>query len=146
MHEAGQACIAGSMRCRGSGAASGNVVTNDTDADAGDSKTVTAVSFGAVNGTLGTALAGAYGSLVLNTNGAFTFTVNDNNTTVQGLRQSTDTLADVFTYTMRDTAGATSTTSLTITIRGIGAHIQEVEILRADGKLLVNSPCPRVTC
>ena len=52
----------------------GNVLTNDTDPDAGDTKTVTAVSFGAMAGTLGTALAGAHGSLVLNASGAFTYT------------------------------------------------------------------------
>ena len=63
----------------------GNVLTNDTDPDAGDTKTVTAVSFGAVNGTLGTALAGAYGSLVLNASGAFTYTVNENDAAVQAL-------------------------------------------------------------
>ena len=34
------------------------------------------------------------------------------------LRQSTDTLTDVFSYTMRDTAGATSTTTLTVSIHG----------------------------
>ena len=43
----------------GGSPATGNVLTNDTDPDAGDTKTVTAVSFGATNGTLGTALAGA---------------------------------------------------------------------------------------
>ena len=59
--------------------------TNDTDADAGDTKTVTAVSFGAANGTLGTALAGAYGSLVLNAYGAYTYTVNENDAAVQAL-------------------------------------------------------------
>ena len=53
----------------GGSPATGNVLTNDTDPDAGDTKTVTAVSFGATNGTLGTALAGAYGSLVLNASG-----------------------------------------------------------------------------
>ena len=37
---------------------------------------------------------------------------------MQALRQSTDTLTDVFSYTMRDTAGATSTTTLTVTIHG----------------------------
>ena len=40
--------------------ATGNVLTNDTDPDAGDTKTVTAVSFGTVTGTLGTPLAGAH--------------------------------------------------------------------------------------
>jgi VCBS repeat-containing protein len=98
--------------------ASGNVLSNDTDADAGDTKTVTAVVFGATAGTLGSALNGTYGSLVLNAAGAYTYAVNETNTAVQALRQSTNTLSDVFTYTMRDTSGATATASLTITIHG----------------------------
>ena len=96
--------------------ASGNVLTNDTDPDAGDTKTVTAVSFGTVTGTLGMPLAGAHGSLVLNASGAFTYTVDETDPAVQALRQSTDTVTDVFSYTMRDTAGATSTTTLTVTV------------------------------
>ena len=102
----------------GGSPASGNVLTNDTDPDAGDTKTVTAVSFGAAAGTLGTALAGAHGSLVLNAAGDFTYTVNETDAAVQALRQSTDTLTDAFSYTMRDTAGATSSTTLTVTIHG----------------------------
>jgi len=98
--------------------ASGNVLTNDTDPDAGDTKTVTAVSFGATSGTLGSALNGTYGSLVLNASGAYNYAINETNAAVQALRQSTNTLSDVFSYTMRDTAGATATTSLTITIHG----------------------------
>ena len=99
--------------------ATGNVLTNDTDPDAGDTKTVTAFNFGATAGTLGTTpLAGAHGSLVLNAAGAFTYTVNENDGAVQALRLSTNTLTDVFSYTMRDTAGATSTASLTVTIHG----------------------------
>jgi hypothetical protein len=39
--------------------------------------------------------------------GAFTYTVNDNDAAVQALRQSTNTLTDAFSYTMRDAAGAT---------------------------------------
>ena len=99
-------------------AATGNVLTNDTDPDAGDTKTVSAVSFGATAGTLGTALAGAYGSLVLNASGTFTYTVNETNSAVQALRLSTNTLTEVFNYTMRDAAGATSSATLTITIHG----------------------------
>jgi len=37
---------------------------------------------------------------------------------VQGLRQSTDAVTDGFSYTMRDTASATSTTTLTVAIHG----------------------------
>ena len=102
----------------GGSPASGNVLTNDTDPDAGDTKTVTAVSFGTLAGTVGNALGGAHGSLVLNAAGTFTYTVNDTDPAVQALRLSTNTLSDVFNYTMRDTAGATSTTTLTVTIHG----------------------------
>ena len=100
----------------GGAPATGNVLTNDTDPD-GDTKTVTAVSFGTTNGTLGTALAGAYGSLVLTATGAFSYTVADASGAVQAL-QSTDTRTDAFTYTTRDTAGATSSTTLTVTVQG----------------------------
>ena len=99
-------------------AATGNVLTNDTDPNAGDTKTVSAVSFGATAGTLGAALAGAYGSLVLNASGTYTYTVNETNSAVQALRLSTNTLTEVFNYTMRDAAGATSSTTLTVTIHG----------------------------
>ncbi len=102
----------------GGSPATGNVLTNDTDPDVGDTKTVTAVSFGATAGTLGSSLAGAHGSLVLAANGTYTYTINEIDPAVQALRLPTNTLTDVFNYTMRDTAGATSSTTLTVTIHG----------------------------
>ena len=108
----------GTSNGTGGSAATGNVLTNDTDQNAGDTKTVSAVSFGATAGTLGTALAGAYGSLVLNASGAYTYTVNETSSAVQALRLSTNMLTEVFNYTMRDAAGATSSTTLTVTIHG----------------------------
>jgi len=99
-------------------AATGNVLTNDTDPDSGDTKTVSAVSFGSTAGTLGSALNGTYGSLVLNAAGTYTYTINENSAAVQALRLSTNTLSEVFNYTMRDTAGATASSTLTITIHG----------------------------
>ncbi|MBX4869859.1 DUF4082 domain-containing protein [Rhizobium bangladeshense] len=117
--DAGDATEKGGV-ANGSGGvvASGNVLTNDTDPDAGDTKTVTAVRFGATSGTLGAALNGTYGSLVLNASGAYSYAVNESSAAVQALRQSTNTLSDVFSYTMRDTSGATATANLTITIHG----------------------------
>ncbi|MGO6958992.1 VCBS domain-containing protein, partial [Rhizobium ruizarguesonis] len=81
-------------------------------------KTVTAVGFGATSGTLGTALNGTYGSLVLSASGVYSYAINESNAAVQALRQSTNTLSDVFSYTMRDTGGATATANLTVTIHG----------------------------
>ena len=95
----------------------GNVLTNDTDVDTGDTRTVSAVS-GVVAGTVGAATAGQYGSLVLNSNGTYTYTVNNALAAVQALRTSASTLTDTFTYTVTDTAGATSTTTLTVTVQG----------------------------
>ncbi|MCZ4305055.1 VCBS domain-containing protein, partial [Zoogloeaceae bacterium G21618-S1] len=92
----------------------GNVLTNDTDVDAGDTKTVSAISGGVLNG----ATNGAFGTLTLNADGSYSYALNNANATVQALRTSANTLTDTFTYTMRDAAGATSTSTLTVTIQG----------------------------
>jgi VCBS repeat-containing protein len=84
----------------------GNVLTNDTDVDTGDTKAVSAVT-GTAAGTVGGTTAGQYGSLVLNADGSYTYTVNNALPAVQALRTSADTLTDTFTYTVRDTAGLT---------------------------------------
>src|SRR5690606_18332548 len=94
--------------------ATGNVLSNDTDVDTGDSKTVSAIA----GGTVGVARTGTYGSLTLNADGSYSYAVNNANSTVNALRTATDTLTETFTYTMRDAAGATSSTSLVITIQG----------------------------
>ncbi len=94
--------------------ATGNVLTNDTDVDSGDTKTVSAIT----GGTVGGSTTGTYGTLVLNADGSYTYTIDDANTSVQALRTSANTLTDTFTYTMRDTAGVTSSTTLTVTVRG----------------------------
>jgi VCBS repeat-containing protein len=44
--------------------------------------------------------------------------VDESNTAVQALRLSSQTLTDVFTYTVTDAGGLTSTTQVTITIQG----------------------------
>nr|WP_240523340.1 tandem-95 repeat protein [Polaromonas sp. AER18D-145] len=94
--------------------ATGNVLTNDTDVDSGDTKTVSAIT----GGTVGSVLAGTYGSVTLNADGSYSYAVNNANAAVNALRTSANTLTDTFTYTMRDTVGATSTANLVITIQG----------------------------
>ena len=89
----------------------GNVLNNDQSSN---TKTVTAIAGGAV----GTARTGTYGSLTLNADGTYTYTVNNSNAAVQALRTNADTLTDTFTYTMADNTAATSTSTLTITIHG----------------------------
>jgi VCBS repeat-containing protein len=93
---------------------SGNVLANDTDVDVDDTRTVSAIT----GGTVGGSTAGAYGTLVLNADGSYTYTVNNSLAAVQALRTAGNTLTDSFTYTVRDAAGLTSSTTLTVTIQG----------------------------
>src|SRR5262249_16630196 len=69
-------------------------------------------------GTVGSAKAGTYGSVTLNANGSYTYTVDNSNAAVQALRTSGQTLTDTFTYTMVDGSGASSSATLTVTIQG----------------------------
>ncbi len=99
----------------------GNVLTNDTDVDAGDSKTVSGVAAGvtgSVSTNVGIAVTGDYGSIILLADGSYEYTVDNSNAAVQALRLSSQTLSDVFTYTMSDAGGLTSTTQITVTIQG----------------------------
>ncbi|MGU3540759.1 VCBS domain-containing protein [Methylobacterium sp. A54F] len=98
--------------------AAGNVLANDTDADTGDTKTVTAVGFNGTPGSLGSMVAGAYGSLTLNGNGSYSYQVDNSSAAVQALASAGNTLTDTFSYTMADGAGATSSTTLAVTIAG----------------------------
>jgi VCBS repeat-containing protein len=78
---------------------------------------VTAVSFGATTGTVGSALTTTYGSIVLSANGNYTYTLDNGNPVVNALKDG-QTLTEVVHYTITDKDGDTSTTTLTITING----------------------------
>ena len=95
--------------------ASGNVLANDTDVDAGDTMTVSEVNGAAAN--VGAAVAGTYGAVTINADGSYTYTLNNASPLVQALAAG-QTVTDAFTYLMRDSAGATSTATLTVTVSG----------------------------
>jgi VCBS repeat-containing protein len=99
----------------GDPSAAGNVLTNDTDPDSGDTKTVIEVNGAAVN--VGQPLVGAYGTLTLGADGTWTYALNNADPDTNALAQG-QVASDVFNYTMSDTNGATSTAALTITITG----------------------------
>ncbi|WP_374343912.1 Ig-like domain-containing protein [Azonexus sp.] len=69
-------------------------------------------------GTLSTTLAGQYGSLVLNSDGTYTYTPTTDNAAL-GEGQSG---VEAFNYTMRDAQGATSSATLYITVFGAGGR------------------------
>lgn len=69
------------------------------------------------SGNVGVTVPGGYGSLILNADGSYTYTVDADNEDVQALAAD-GRLTDTFTYTITDADGDTSTTTLTITIKG----------------------------
>ena len=92
------------------------VLTNDTDPDAGDTKTVVAVNGSGAN--VGTPITTAKGAtLTLNANGSYTY-----DPIAVAAFQALDTGetdTDTFTYTMQDTAAVQSSATVTITITGV---------------------------
>ncbi|MGE4313608.1 MAG: DUF5801 repeats-in-toxin domain-containing protein, partial [Pseudobdellovibrionaceae bacterium] len=96
------------------GVGSGNVLTNDDlGVDLGDLKAVVSVEH---NGTVypmsslpngSVTIVGQYGTLVLNTDGSYTYTANNVNSDQ----------VDHFTYTYRDSDGDTTTADLDITVK-----------------------------
>ena len=115
----------------------GNVIAGtDTDGDpstalqgtdtlgADTPTSVTAIAVGSV----GTALAGSFGSVTLNADGSYSYALDNSLQAVQALDDG-ESLTDAFTYTITDADGDTSTTTLTITINGVtdGAPTIDVE-------------------
>ncbi|WP_161809484.1 VCBS domain-containing protein [Stenotrophomonas panacihumi] len=97
----------------------GNVLLNDTDVDANDIRNVIGVSTsGGTAGTVGAALTGTYGSLVLNADGQYVYRVDNTLAAVQALRTYADTLTETFNYEITDRNGARSTATLAITVHG----------------------------
>ena len=84
----------------------GNVLTNDSDPN-GDPLTVTSVG----------AFTLAHGSLVINADGSYTYTLNNNDPAVNALNDG-DMLKETFTYSISDGKGGTDSANLNITIKG----------------------------
>ena len=99
----------------------GNVLGNDTDVDLTDTHDVVGVVAGTASGVLsggvGATITGTYGSLLLNADGTWTYTLDNNNPATNALAQGAHA-DDVFSYTESDHHGGTSTTTLTVGITG----------------------------
>ncbi|WP_436216266.1 VCBS domain-containing protein, partial [Bradyrhizobium sp. LjRoot220] len=99
----------------GDPSATGNVLSNDTDVDTGATKAVAEVNGSA--GNVGNAVTGTYGSVTINSNGSYTYTLDNSDPDTQALAQGA-LATEVFTYTVTDQFEATSSSTLTITITG----------------------------
>ncbi len=101
--------------------------TQDRDPDAGQTIVVQGVKAGTQTsvaniGTagVGSSITGTYGSVVINSDGSYTYTLDNSNTAVNALKPG-ETLTDVFSYAINDGQGVNQTTAfstLTITING----------------------------
>ncbi|MGY3855943.1 VCBS domain-containing protein [Aeromonas intestinalis] len=97
---------------------SGNVLGNDTDLE-NDPLTVTQVqNADGQSASLGTILRGRYGDLVMNSDGSWHYSLDNNLAEVQALRRPDQTLTEVFSYQIVDIWGDGSVSTLTLTIRG----------------------------
>jgi VCBS repeat-containing protein len=92
------------------GSASGNVLANDTDVNGQTLQVV-----GVPSGTSGESFVGAYGTLTLRSDGAYTYTPDAENADVQGLVGDAS-LTDTFDYSISDGHGGSASSTLAITI------------------------------
>ncbi|MBW8640680.1 VCBS domain-containing protein [Hoeflea sp. WL0058] len=100
----------------GDDSAEGNVLTNDSDAE-GDSLTVTQVNGSA--GNVGQIIEGVYGVVTINADGSWTYKLDNADPNTEALGSDLVIPVDIFSYTVADTRGATSTTTLGISIIGV---------------------------
>ncbi|QEK93958.1 retention module-containing protein [Achromobacter insolitus] len=104
--------------------ATGNVITGTgADAVGADVTTVVGVAKGtanankAIEGNVNAEVNGVYGKITIHADGTYTYTLNNSDPRINALGQG-DKLSDVFSYTIRDSDGDFSTTTITITING----------------------------
>ena len=90
------------------------VLANDSDPIPNDALTVSEVGSQASN--VGIAVAGAYGTLTLNANGSYTYVATPHDKALP----SDGVGLDTFTYTAKDEAGGTATTTLTVVVTAPG--------------------------
>jgi VCBS repeat-containing protein len=110
----------------GTPGASGNVLSNDTDADMplGDFLTVTGARAGteaeggALTGVSGsTVIVGTYGSLTVDPNGGWSYALDNSDPDTRALDQG-QTVTETFTYGVTDAKGLSDTAQLDLTITG----------------------------
>ncbi|WP_439889337.1 VCBS domain-containing protein [Pseudomonas sp. MBLB4123] len=104
---------------------SGNVLSNDSVGADANATPVTAGVFASANG---------YGTLTLNSDGSYSYVLNNANAAVNALNDG-QSLSDSFTYSLTDADGSTATATLTITINGRTDGPPSVTIPDTDGAL-----------
>jgi VCBS repeat-containing protein len=129
---------------------SGNVLPNDSDVDADDKLTVTGIRAGqeagaGAAGVIGQPTVGQYGTLVLNADGSYTYSIDLSNPDVLAAAGLGQVLKDYFTYTISDLAGATDQAQLVITLDISTPYIPPGPYFERDSRSgLTDAPLPDV--
>lgn len=97
----------------------GNVLTNDK---VGADSNANPVSIGKSDGASSYTVQGTYGTLVLGSDGKYTYTLDTASDAYQSLK-STDVKAEHFTYTLTDGDGDSTTATLTVDVKGINHDV-----------------------
>ena len=90
------------------------------------------LDFGGIDGTVGSSLAGNFGSMEISSAGIYTYILDNANPAVQGLK-SGESATDIFTYTIQDGDGDIDTATLNITVNGVEDSQPTVTIADVDG-------------
>lgn len=131
------------------GAISGNLFTNDTDLNPGDTKTLVEVRVGSVEGAGSGVVSGdingiytitgSYGTLTINENtGVYTYTLNETNSHIESLNVG-DSLIESFNYTIKDSTNRNDIAVLNITINGtndsliVTTDVNSANLIEAGG-------------
>lgn len=110
----------------------GDVVANDTDVN-GDTLVVAEVDGVAAN--VGSTLSLNYGTVVIHSDGTYTYTLDNSHDAVQALNTGEALVETAVSYTVDDGNGELSTASLTITIAGADEAAGPVQLV--DGELII---------
>ena len=95
----------------------GNVLGNDTDPD-GDPLRVDSVDGQVISEGGSVSIDGAYGTVTIDSDGSYTYDLNNTDPAIQALAHNDPYLTDTFTYTITDDEGGSSSATLTIRIHG----------------------------
>ncbi|KLK92625.1 hypothetical protein AA309_13070 [Microvirga vignae] len=107
----------------GSGPSTGNVLANDFDFDSSAKMAVSAAGAGNAATSQVTAgssvtLVGNYGTLVIKSDGSYTYTLNNTTGSAADHLAQGESASDVFTYVVSDDKGASGQARLTVTVTG----------------------------
>ncbi|MCQ4765483.1 VCBS domain-containing protein, partial [Cloacibacillus evryensis] len=132
---------------------SGNIITEHvTDLDATDTHTIIKVD--GAESKVGQEITGTYGTIVINTDGSYTYTLNNDADSVQSLGEG-ESHDEIFSVTVSDGHGGEATQNITITVNGTndaptaahnaGSVVEDTRVsvtdtdgVNTDGNILAN--------